>query len=57
MNGSAVALNQYAKLDEVTQGDFDLRMQKSLRVLGQGEKFVDLVIIVNEDEINEWSVL
>ena len=53
MNGSAVALNQYAKLDEVTQGDFDLRMQKSLRVLGQGEKFVDLVIIVNEDEINE----
>lgn len=57
MNEMALNLALYAKLDEMSQGDFDVRMQKSLRVLGQGEKFADLVITVNEDEENECIYL
>ena len=57
MNEIALNLALYAKLDEMSQGDFDVRMQKSLRVLGQGEKFADLVITVNEDEANECIYL
>ena len=57
MNEIALNLALYAKLDEMSQGDFDVRMQKSLRVLGQGEKFADLVITVNEGEANECIYL
>lgn len=57
MNEMALNLALYAKLDEMSQGDFDVRMQKSLRVLGRGEKFADLVISVNEDEENECIYL
>lgn len=57
MNEIALNLALYAKLDEMSQGDFDVRMQKSLRVMGQGEKFADLVITVNEGEANECIYL
>ena len=43
------------KLDSM-RGVF-VEMQKSLRLVGEGEKFADLVITVNEDKINECTYL
>ena len=55
MSEMALNLTLFTKLDSM-RGVF-VEMQKSLRLVGEGEKFADLVITVNEDKINECTYL
>ncbi|MCR4554935.1 MAG: ATP-binding protein [Succinivibrionaceae bacterium] len=55
MSEMALNLTLFTKLDSM-RGVF-VEMQKSLRLVGDGEKFADLVITVNEDKINECTYL
>ncbi len=55
MSETAINLTLYTKLDSVW-GVF-AEMQKSLRVIGDGEKYADLVITVNEGKDNECIYL
>ena len=55
MSEMALNLTLFTKLDSM-RGIF-VEMQKSLRLVGEGEKFADLVITVNEDKINECTYL
>ena len=55
MSEMALNLTLYTKLDSM-RGIF-AEMQKSLRVVGDGEKFADLVITVNADKDNECIYL
>ena len=55
MSEMALNLTLFTKLDSM-RGVF-VEMQKSLRLDGEGEKFADLVITVNEDKINECTYL
>ena len=57
MNEMALNLVLYAKLEELSKDDFEVRLQKSLRVVGQGEKFADLVVTVNKGTLNECIYL
>ncbi|WP_295353161.1 AAA family ATPase [uncultured Succinivibrio sp.] len=57
MNEIALNLVLYAKLDELSKDDFEVRLQKSLRVVGVGEKFADLVVTVNKGTSNECIYL
>jgi len=57
MNEMALNLVLYAKLEELSQDDFEVRLQKSLRVAGEGEKFADLVVTVNIGTGNECIYL
>ncbi len=57
MNEMALNLVLYAKLAERSNDDFEVRLQKSLRVAGEGEKFADLVITVNKGSSNECIYL
>ena len=57
MNEIALNLVLFAKLDSMTNSSFSVRMQKSLQVKGQGEKFADLVITVNRGKSNECIYL
>ena len=55
MSEMALNLTLFTKLDSM-RGVF-VEMQKSLRLVGEGAKFADLVITVNEDKINECTYL
>ena len=55
MSEMALNLTLYTKLDSMR--GVAVEMQKSLRVVGDGEKFADLVITVNEDKNNECTYL
>lgn len=55
MSEMALNLTLFTKLDSM-RGVF-VEMQKSLRLVGDGEKFADLVITVNEDKVNECTYL
>ena len=55
MSEMALNLTLYTKLDSMR--GVAVEMQKSLRVVGDGEKFADLVITVNEDKKNECAYL
>ena len=55
MSEIALNLTLYTKLEPVS-GLF-VEMQKSLRVAGDGEKYADLVITVNEGEDNECTYI
>ena len=57
MNEMALNLVLYAKLEEFSKDDFEVRLQKSLRVVGKGEQFADLVITVNKGTSNECIYL
>ena len=57
MNEMALNLVLYAKLEELSKDDFEVRLQKSLRVAGEGEKFADLVVTVNKGTLNECIYL
>ena len=57
MNEIALNLVLYAKLEELSKDDFEVRLQKSLRVVGVGEKFADLVVTVNKGTSNECIYL
>ena len=57
MKEMALNLVLYAKLEELSKDDFEVRLQKSLRVVGMGEKFADLVITVNRGMSNECTYL
>ncbi len=57
MNEIALNLVLYAKLEELSKDDFEVRLQKSLRVVGEGEKFADLVVTVNKGTSNECIYL
>ena len=57
MKEMALNLVLYAKLEELSKDDFEVRLQKSLRVVGQGEKFADLVVTVNKGTSNECIYL
>ncbi|WP_281071471.1 AAA family ATPase [Succinivibrio dextrinosolvens] len=57
MNEMALNLVLYAKLEELAKDDFEVRLQKSLRVVGKGEKFADLLITVNRGMCNECIYL
>ena len=55
MSEMALNLTLYTKLDSM-DGIF-AEMQKSLRIVADGEKYADLVITVNEDQDNECVYL
>ena len=55
MSEMALNLTLFTKLDSM-RGVF-VEMQKYLRLVGEGAKFADLVITVNEDKINECTYL
>ncbi|MBQ8706741.1 MAG: AAA family ATPase [Succinivibrionaceae bacterium] len=55
MSEMALNLTLYTKLD--SQGTVFAEMQKSLRVIGDGERFADLAITVNEGQDNECVYL
>ena len=55
MSEMALNLTLYTKLDSMNE--VFAEMQKSLRVVGDGEKFADLVITVNEGQDNECVYL
>ncbi|MBO5566129.1 MAG: AAA family ATPase, partial [Succinivibrio sp.] len=57
MKEMALNLVLYAKLEELSKDDFEVRLQKSLRVVGEGEKFADLVVTVNKGTSNECIYL
>ena len=57
MKEMALNLVLYAKLEELSKDDFEVRLQKSLRVAGEGEKFADLVVTVNKGTSNECIYL
>ena len=57
MNEMALNLVLYAKLEELSKDDFEVRLQKSLRVAGEGEKFADLVVTVNKGTSTECIYL
>ncbi|SFJ93752.1 AAA family ATPase [Succinivibrio dextrinosolvens] len=57
MNEIALNLVLYAKLEELSKDDFEVRLQKSLRVVGVGERFADLVVTVNKGTSNECIYL
>ena len=57
MNEIALNLVLYAKLEELSKDDFEVRLQKSLSVVGVGEKFADLVVTVNKGTSNECIYL
>lgn len=57
MNEMALNLVLYAKLEELSNDDFEVSLQRSLRVTGKGEKFADLVITVNKGTSNECIYL
>ena len=57
MNEIALNLVLYAKLEELSKDDFEVRLQKSLRVVGEGEKFADLVVTVNKGTGSECIYL
>ncbi|WP_164954278.1 AAA family ATPase [Succinivibrio dextrinosolvens] len=57
MKEMALNLVLYAKLEELSKDDFEVRLQKSLRVAGKGEKFADLVVTVNKGTSNECIYL
>ena len=57
MKEMALNLVLYAKLEELSKDDFEVRLQKSLRVVGEGEKFADLVVTVNKGTLNECIYL
>ena len=57
MKEMALNLVLYAKLEEFSKDDFEVRLQKSLRVAGEGEKFADLVVTVNKGTSNECIYL
>ena len=55
MNEMALNLTLYTKLDSM-RGIY-AEMQKSLRIVGKGEKFADLLVTVNGDKSNECTYL
>ena len=55
MSEMALNLTLYTKLESM-DGIF-AEMQKSLRIVADGEKYADLVITVNEDQDNECVYL
>ncbi len=57
MNEIALNLVLFAKLEEQNKDDFDVRLQKSLRIAGAGEKFADLMVTVNRGMRNECIYL
>jgi hypothetical protein len=57
MNEMALNLVLYAKLEELSKDDFAVRLQQSLRIIGKGENFADLVITVNRGMSNECIYL
>ena len=57
MKEMALNLVLYAKLEELSKDDFEVRLQKSLRVVGEGEKFADLVVTVNKGTDTECIYL
>ncbi len=57
MKEMALNLVLYAKLEELSKDDFEVRLQKSLRVAGEGEKFADLVVTVNKGTDTECIYL
>ena len=57
MKEMALNLVLYAKLEELSKDDFEVRLLKSLRVAGEGEKFADLVVTVNKGTSNECIYL
>ena len=57
MNEMALNLVLYAKLEELSNDDFEVTLQKSLRVAGKGENFADLVVTVNRDSDEECIYL
>ena len=57
MKEMALNLVLYAKLEEFSKDDFEVRLQKSLRVVGEGEKFADLVVTVNKGTDTECIYL
>ena len=57
MNEIALNLVLYAKLDSLSGRNFNVKMQKSLQIKGQGEKFADLVITVNKGKVDECIYL
>ena len=57
MNEIALNLVLYAKLEDLSKDDFEVRLQKSLSVVGVGERFADLVVTVNKGTSNECIYL
>lgn len=57
MNEMALNLVLFAKLDSMSNNSLSVRMQKSLQIKGNGEKFADLVITVNRGKSNECIYL
>ena len=57
MNEMALNLALYAKLENEKGRNFIVKMQKSLQVKGEAEKYADLVITVNLGKINECIYL